>query len=85
MAAPPFSFVLLLLAIWLAPVVAQGGLVSIHEGCIHMPIIHSKNPQFMMSKRAVSIPLANHSDIAYYAQRKNYTPNCRLQAPTRML
>ncbi|KAL1878582.1 hypothetical protein VTK73DRAFT_7760 [Phialemonium thermophilum] len=42
-------------------------LPSIHEGCIHMPIIHSTNPQHF-GKRAASVALANRSDIAYYAQ-----------------
>lgn len=72
MALIPFSsLVLLLLAICIDRVAAQN--TSIHEGCIHMPIFHSTNPQFL-GKRAVSLALTNRSDIAYYAQRNYMTP-----------
>lgn len=41
---------------------------TIHEGFLHMPIIHSTNTQYF-KKRDVAIALTNRSDIAYYAQR----------------
>ncbi|KAK1769010.1 aspartic peptidase domain-containing protein, partial [Phialemonium atrogriseum] len=65
MAVSLLSSRLLLLAICLARVAAQ--IASVHEGCIHMPIIHSTNPQYL-DKRAVSVELSNRSDIAYYAK-----------------
>lgn len=61
-----FSYLLLVLATWLQQSFAQEDLI--HEGCIHMPIIHSTNTQYF-EKRAVSLALSNRSDIAYYAMR----------------
>ena len=64
--APTFSSLsLLVLASWLGRSTAQEN--PIHEGCIHMPIIHSTNTRYF-EKRAVSLALTNRSDIAYYAQ-----------------
>ncbi len=42
--------------------------VDIHDGCIHMQVIHSTNTNYF-SKRAVEFDLANRSDVAYYAKR----------------
>jgi hypothetical protein len=60
------SYLVLLLAVCLGQ--TQGQDASIHEGCIHMPIIHSTNTHYF-GKRAVSLSLSNRSDIAYYAKR----------------
>jgi hypothetical protein len=59
-------YVVLLMALCFGWSIAQEGLT--HEGCIHMPIIHSTNTQYF-EKRAVSLALTNRSDIAYYAKR----------------
>jgi len=60
------SIALVVLATCLGPSIAQGE--TTHEGCIHMPIIHSTNTRYF-EKRAVSLSLTNRSDIAYYAKR----------------
>ncbi|KAK3680987.1 aspartic peptidase domain-containing protein [Podospora appendiculata] len=44
-----------------------------HEGCIHLPVIHSTNLSYF-SKRGVQLQLANRSDVAYYAQLSIGTP-----------
>ncbi|KAK3334234.1 aspartic peptidase domain-containing protein [Cercophora scortea] len=44
-----------------------------HEGCIHLPVIHSTNLNYF-SKRGVQLQLANRSDVAYYAQLSIGTP-----------
>ncbi|KAH8899082.1 acid protease [Thozetella sp. PMI_491] len=63
------SSLLLLLGLGVGYASALNGFVNIsdHEGCIHMPIIHSTNTNYF-SKRAVEVQLANRSDVAYYAQ-----------------
>lgn len=61
-----FPYLVLVLVICLGRSIAQED--TIHEGCIHMPIIHSTNTQYF-KKRAVSLSLTNRSDIAYYAKR----------------
>ena len=65
------SLSLLVLATCLAPSIAQED--TTHEGCIHMPIIHSTNTRYF-EKRAVSLSLSNRSDIAYYAKRIDIPP-----------
>lgn len=65
-----FSCLVVVLAACLHQTTAQD---TTHEGCIHMPIIHSTNTQYF-GKRAVSLSLSNRSDIAYYAKRTVTSP-----------
>ncbi len=60
-----------------APARAQ----DVHDGCVHMQIIHSTNQQYF-SKRAVEFTLANRSDVAYYAKRTALSPTPRLPRGT---
>ncbi|OAA63613.1 candidapepsin-4 precursor [Niveomyces insectorum RCEF 264] len=46
---------------------------DMHDGCIHMQIIHSTNTAHF-SKRAVELSLANRTDVAYYAKLNFGTP-----------
>ncbi|KAK3944354.1 hypothetical protein QBC46DRAFT_361276 [Diplogelasinospora grovesii] len=66
----PASFAVLL-ALCCGEAAAQNQ--STHEGCIHLPVIHSTNTNYF-SKRAVELQLANRSDVAYYAQLSIGTP-----------
>lgn len=69
MASPfPLSSLVLALVLCLGRGTAAQEDTTTHEGCIHMPIIHSTNTQYF-EKRAVALSLTNRSDIAYYAQR----------------
>ncbi|KAK0637437.1 aspartic peptidase domain-containing protein [Bombardia bombarda] len=68
-----FSSFLLLLALCCGHAAAQNQTSSLHEGCIHLPVIHSTNVNYF-AKRGVQLQLANRSDVAYYAQLSIGTP-----------
>ncbi|EON99112.1 putative secreted aspartic proteinase protein [Phaeoacremonium minimum UCRPA7] len=67
------SFLQLLLLAITATLSAALQNSSSHEGCIHLPVIHSTNPE-VFSKRAIAVQLANRSDVAYYAKLEIGTP-----------
>ncbi|EFW99931.1 candidapepsin-4 precursor [Grosmannia clavigera kw1407] len=59
-------------AVKVAPTTVSGT-ADMHDGCIHMQIVHSTNTNYF-GKRAVELALANRSDVAYYAKLSFGTP-----------